>query len=770
MLGRRGYTSCSTSGASSDAPRGARVAAQQLGSLDLDTRAAPASLAPHPPAGAAAPGRGPTSPLSPTTPTTPIRPPTSPTQRMRWRRGALLGQGAYGSVFAAFNEDTGELHAVKSIVISPGDPRLLSVARQIQQEVKMMRRLKHPNIVRLLGCTWRGGDTPGVDILMEYVSGGSLQGMLQEYGALPDEVAKCYTLQLVEAVCYLHGNDILHRDLKGANVLVTCEGALKVADFGGAQGTLEEAEGKAEQKLCGTPNWMAPEVLREEGHSKASDVWSLGCTTMEMLTAKAPWHGVAPRVMDVLQLIAGAGPVTDAARSCVKRGGGSEAAAAFVARCCEKDPGRRPSSASLASARWLQGFDLSTSASVDCSRNGHGEWLQTVRARDGRARMSVREMAAQRRDTSATPPKPELRAAEGVRWRVGACIGAGAHGTVRVALSDRTGELLAVKTVAVNARERDAGMRVKQLQQEISLMKRLDHPHIVRYVGAAKMVGGALGIDIVMEYVPGGSVRAMLRQYGALTEPVAASYVRMVGAGVAYLHSNDIVHRDLKSANLLVGTNGVVKVADFGASASVADLGDGKGSTMCGTPRWMAPEVVREEDVGGEWKPADIWAFGCTVMEMASAEDPWAAIAPQQICALNVIAGTEELCRNAGELMRSKGYSDAAADLVRLCIQKQIAKRIDITRLCAHDWVSSAPADPELSASLDCSRQGYDTWLAQVCARDGALRQSLAGSASQDPVECEGHLGEPGSFFTAEDVRGGAASGPAIGGGLDCIG
>ncbi|KFZ50170.1 Mitogen-activated protein kinase kinase kinase 2, partial [Podiceps cristatus] len=144
-------------------------------------------------------------------------------------------------------------------------------------------------------------------------------------------------------------------------------------------------------------------------------------------------------------------------------------------------------------------------------------------------------------------------------------------------------------------------------------LKNLLHERIVQYYGFLRDPPERT-LSIFMEYMPGGSIKDQLKSYGALTENVTRKYTRQILEGVHYLHSNMIVHRDIK---------GNVKLGDFGASKRLQTIclsGTGMKS-VTGTPYWMSPEVISGEGYG---RKADIWSVGCTVVEMLTEKPPWA--------------------------------------------------------------------------------------------------------------------------------------------------
>ncbi|KAG0465275.1 hypothetical protein HPP92_019439 [Vanilla planifolia] len=127
--------------------------------------------------------------------------------------------------------------------------------RELEEEVKLLKNLTHPNIVRYLG-TAREEDT--LNILLEFVPGGSISSLLGKFGSFPEPVIKMYTKQLLQGLEYLHKNGIIHRDIKGANILVDNKGCIKLADFGASKQVVKLATMTAAKSMKGTPYWMAP--------------------------------------------------------------------------------------------------------------------------------------------------------------------------------------------------------------------------------------------------------------------------------------------------------------------------------------------------------------------------------------------------------------------------------------------------------------------------------------------------------------------------------
>jgi serine/threonine protein kinase len=198
-----------------------------------------------------------------------------------------VGRGTFGDVFRGVDTSNGNEVAIKEIVVAQDAGKdLEKQIHTLEREIRVMQKLDHPNTVKYFGAR-RHCDA--LHIYMEYVSGGTLASLLRAKGPLSEEEARKLTIQLVKGLAYLHGRNIIHRDLKGDNLFMDEKGNLKVGDFGTSK---ELATVKITNSVAGTPNFMAPEVVTCAGHSLAADVWSVGCCVVQMLSGKAPFANV----------------------------------------------------------------------------------------------------------------------------------------------------------------------------------------------------------------------------------------------------------------------------------------------------------------------------------------------------------------------------------------------------------------------------------------------------------------------------------------------
>lgn len=255
-----------------------------------------------------------------------------------YRLGDCIGKGAFGSVYKAFNWGTGEAVAVKQIKLVDV-PK--SELRMIEAEIDLLKNLHHDNIVKYIGFV-KTSDC--LNIILEYCENGSLHSICKVYGKFPENLVGVYMTQVLQGLQYLHDQGVIHRDIKGANILTTKDGKVKLADFGVSTSTLAGPDKEAQ--VVGTPYWMAPEIIQLSGATSASDIWSVGCTVIELLQGKPPYHNLAP--MPALFAI-----VNDDHPPLPE--GVSPAARDFLMQCFQKDPNLRVSAKKLQRHPWIVG-------------------------------------------------------------------------------------------------------------------------------------------------------------------------------------------------------------------------------------------------------------------------------------------------------------------------------------------------------------------------------------------------------------------------------
>ncbi|KAI6065354.1 Mitogen-activated protein kinase kinase kinase 19 isoform X1 [Aix galericulata] len=279
-----------------------------------------------------------------------------------WTRGEVLGKGAYGTVYCGLTSQ-GQLIAVKQVVLDTSDQLATEKEYQkLHEEVDLLKTLKHVNIVTYLGTCLEDNV---LSIFMEFVPGGSISSIIHRFGPLTEIVFCKYTKQILEGVAYLHNNGVVHRDIKGNNVMLMPSGVVKLIDFGCARrlawASLSGTHSEMLKSVHGTPYWMAPEVINESGYGRKSDIWSVGCTVFEMATGKPPLAS-----MDRIAAMFYIGAHRGLMPSLPDRFSG--AAADFVHACLTRDQHERPSALQLLDHPFVKGRHTASSPVISPTR------------------------------------------------------------------------------------------------------------------------------------------------------------------------------------------------------------------------------------------------------------------------------------------------------------------------------------------------------------------------------------------------------------------
>ncbi|KAL5056410.1 hypothetical protein RYX36_037092 [Vicia faba] len=251
---------------------------------------------------------------------------------MKWQRGHILGHGSTATVSLA--TVNGEVFAVKSSELSCSEP--------LKREERILSFISYPNpyVVAYKGCdiSTENNNKLMYNLFMEYMPFGTVS---QHGGLLDEQTIVCYTRQIVKGLDYLHSNGLVHCDIKGANILIGEEGA-KIGDFGCAKSINEAAA-----PIRGTPVFMAPEVVCGEEQEYPSDIWSLGCTIIEIFTGSSPW----PNVDDSLSALFHIAYSNEVPRIPCSL---SDKAKDFLGKCLRKNPKERLTASQLLKHPFLE--------------------------------------------------------------------------------------------------------------------------------------------------------------------------------------------------------------------------------------------------------------------------------------------------------------------------------------------------------------------------------------------------------------------------------
>ncbi len=256
-----------------------------------------------------------------------------------------IGKGAFGSVYMVTSLQTAKTHAIKRINTT-GTPQAELDA--IEMEIKLLQCLDHPNIVRYIEVIPEPS-SGYLNIVLELCDQGSLASILKDLERFPENMTCRYVSQVLAGLDYLHNQGVIHRDIKGANILSDKWGNVKLADFGVA--TKLKGSSPDSELPAGTTYWMAPEIVKMTGQlSTACDIWSLGSTIIELLTGQPPYFDL-PMMSACFRIVQDDHPPLPP--------GISENCKSFLMSCFQKDPQRRLDASMLLKHEWLKNSQAS---------------------------------------------------------------------------------------------------------------------------------------------------------------------------------------------------------------------------------------------------------------------------------------------------------------------------------------------------------------------------------------------------------------------------
>ncbi|KAI9071244.1 hypothetical protein K1719_046796 [Acacia pycnantha] len=274
------------------------------------------------------------------------------------------------------------------------------------------------------------------------------------------------------------------------------------------------------------------------------------------------------------------------------------------------------------------------------------------------------------------------------KFELGRTLGEGNFAKVKLARNVETGESVAIKII-----DKDKILKhkmVRQIKREISTMKLIRHPNVIRMY---EVMASKTKIYIVLEFVTGGELFDKIASKGRLKEDEARKYFQQLICAMDYCHSRGVCHRDLKPENLLLDANGGLKVSDFGLSALPQQLReDGLLHTTCGTPNYVAPEVIHNKGYDGT--KADLWSCGVILFVLMAGYLPFEDT--------NIMALYKKIFK--ADFTCPPWFSSSAKKLIKRILDPNPATRITFAEVIENDWFKKGYVPPrfeQADVSLD---------------------------------------------------------------------
>ncbi len=530
---------------------------------------------------------------------------------------ARLGQGGMGTVYKVLDRELDRIIALKTI--RPDLASNASSLRRLKQETLLARQIAHRNVIRVFDL----GVADGLRfITMEFVGGQDLRSLLDARSKLTVEETIDVLGQLCRGLHAAHSEDVVHRDLKPHNVLLSANGRIRIVDFGLAR-SFEDTRITHAGGILGTPTYMSPEqALGQEGDAR-SDLFSLGIIAFELLTGQLPFpnqplsEALLSRTRGFARPIESVDPTLPPWLTKI------------VMRCLERNPVDR----------------FATAAQV----------LAELEARGSNAT-----------SFAAAGPTTELAPGSmlGSRYRIEAEAGEGGIGKVYRATDLDLHRTVALKVVRPELAQ--SPHTLEQLMQEISVASQISHKNVLRIHD----LGEASGLRFVsMAWAEGEDLAQLLRRTGPLPEARIRELAIEICEGLQAAHEQGISHRDLKPSNILLTFAGHACIADFGlarSSVNPVPLSGESTDSSSGTPRYMSPEQVDGTCVDHR---TDIYSLGLILHEMATGRIPFSDASIVQTV-------TERLTETpANPRILNPAISDNLAHIILRCLERDPNQR-----------------------------------------------------------------------------------------------
>ena len=558
-----------------------------------------------------------------------------------------LGRGAMGVVFRGYDRIVGRRVALKVLLprSSASEEEVAEFKLRLVREATAIGKLSHPNIVSL----YHVGEERGLLYLaLEYVAGVSLEISLRE-GPLKPQCALNYLGQIADALDHAHRSGIIHRDVKPANVLIARDGIAKLTDFGIAH--IQSQTITRAGITMGTPAYMAPEQILAMRVDGRSDQFSLASMAYQMLAGSRPFEAITDSAV-MLRIVQEDPAPIDQVNTALPQS---------CRRVFREALAKQPESRYATCNEFVQELEECFVAGGESQRPGPvverpllADIGMALAGSGGRRTIDTESLSPECNELQPDDGQEELPSAFGVActkhperigsYRILRELGRGGMGIVYLAVRDdgTFTKRVALKIMLDKPHDREA---LERFRSERQVLAALDHPNITRILDAGDTQSGAP--YYAMEYIEGEPLDSYCNRKGLDLEPRLRLFQQVCSA-VKYLHSQRVLHRDLKPTNILVNGDGVVKLLDFGIAKfqglGAVDLTTARRAPL--TPGYASPEQLAGNPVGAT---ADVYALGAIVFHLLTGELP-NPLKPQAPSSLLRMQAAHTKRRIAGDL------------------------------------------------------------------------------------------------------------------------
>ncbi len=524
----------------------------------------------------------------------------------------------------------------------------------VDVEARTLKELNHPNIVKFIG--WYTGPER-CHLVMEACLGGELFDRIVKKQSYSEKEARDVITQALSAISYCHSRGYVHRDLKPENLLLTSlsdDTSLKLADFGFAARVSPEL---VLRNQCGTPGYVAPEILCKREYGAPVDMWSVGVICYILLGGYPPFPSKTPQTVQK-----------------IKRGQYefhhqfwkdiSNSAKSFISAMLTVNPEKRITAEAALRHPWMKKLSSLIMKPLDLKK------LRLFNARRKLISCISSIVAAQRLQKFVT----QRNIAE--HYKFGKVLGTGAFAVVKDAISLKSPaehEQVAIKCYQRNKlRKRE----LKGLDMEVRILHTINHPNILTLIDTFE---DATYYYIVIEKAAGGELFDRIVKKRQYSEADTQTVVRTILSAINHCHEHNIVHRDLKPENLLLkyeDNDTELKIADFGFATVCSQKELLK--EQCGTPAYIAPEIIQGREYN---QSVDLWSLGVITFVLLGGYLPFRSKNKKTLFSL-IAHGKYEFYSSCWDKI-----SPEAKDLINKMLVVDPEKRITADEALRHPYI-----------------------------------------------------------------------------------